>query len=139
MSLEKARRDRATCPSALMVDVDHLKLTNDEYGHAAGDKLLIAAADVLRMSVRGGDIVARLGGDEFAVLMLEQTSSQRSVWQRVPTRPPRDGVIPTVVSDCCSRPVAQRPRPMSASMKRSLGRCATWRGQTDSLNREPLR
>ena len=51
-------------------DVDGLKRVNDERGHADGDKLLVAVADVLRVAFRGQDVVARLGGDEFAAMAL---------------------------------------------------------------------
>jgi diguanylate cyclase (GGDEF)-like protein/PAS domain S-box-containing protein len=51
-------------------DLDGLKRVNDEKGHAAGDGLLVAAADVLRTAFRERDIVARLGGDEFVALAL---------------------------------------------------------------------
>ena len=51
-------------------DVDGLKRVNDEQGHAAGDKLLVASADVLRAAFREKDVVARLGGDEFAAMAL---------------------------------------------------------------------
>jgi diguanylate cyclase (GGDEF)-like protein/PAS domain S-box-containing protein len=51
-------------------DVDGLKRINDELGHAEGDRLLVAAADVLRVAFREQDVVARLGGDEFVALAL---------------------------------------------------------------------
>jgi|GEM_PF-705872 diguanylate cyclase (GGDEF)-like protein len=51
----------------LMADMDGLKPVNDSFGHDAGDKLLCAAARVLRASSRDLDIVARIGGDEFAI------------------------------------------------------------------------
>ncbi len=51
-------------------DVDGLKRVNDEQGHSEGDKLLVAAADVLRAAFREQDVVARLGGDEFVALAL---------------------------------------------------------------------
>jgi diguanylate cyclase (GGDEF)-like protein len=51
----------------LMADMDGLKPVNDTYGHDMGDRLLRAAAEVLRSSARELDIVGRIGGDEFAI------------------------------------------------------------------------
>jgi diguanylate cyclase (GGDEF)-like protein/PAS domain S-box-containing protein len=56
--------------AVLILDVDHLKLVNDSFGHAAGDRVLRTVAETLRTGVRGEDVLARLGGDEFAVLLL---------------------------------------------------------------------
>jgi diguanylate cyclase (GGDEF)-like protein/PAS domain S-box-containing protein len=53
------------------IDLDGLKWINDVRGHAAGDRALVEAADLLKTSFRSSDIVARLGGDEFAVLAAE--------------------------------------------------------------------
>ncbi|MCD4712721.1 MAG: diguanylate cyclase [Clostridiales bacterium] len=50
-------------------DVNGLKLTNDIYGHAAGDALLIKMSDALKKICRDEDVIARVGGDEFAILL----------------------------------------------------------------------
>lgn len=55
----------------IFADVDSLKSINDEYGHAAGDRVLRDAAAVLRRTYRSADIIARLGGDEFTAFPLE--------------------------------------------------------------------
>ncbi len=55
--------------SVVVVDLDHFKTVNDAYGHAEGDKVLIAAAEKLRSAVREDDVVARLGGEEFALIL----------------------------------------------------------------------
>ncbi|WP_229783439.1 putative bifunctional diguanylate cyclase/phosphodiesterase [Pilimelia anulata] len=55
----------------LLIDLDHFKEVNDTLGHAAGDQVIIAAAQRLRAAAGTGDIVARLGGDEFAVLLTQ--------------------------------------------------------------------
>jgi diguanylate cyclase (GGDEF)-like protein/PAS domain S-box-containing protein len=55
--------------SVIMGDVNGLKLINDSLGHAEGDKMLKAIADILTACCRKCDIVARTGGDEFAILL----------------------------------------------------------------------
>jgi two-component system cell cycle response regulator len=55
--------------AVLMVDVDHFKSVNDEYGHAAGDSALRTIADALRANTRVFDSLARYGGEEFVVAM----------------------------------------------------------------------
>jgi len=58
------------CPLVLVIaDVNNLKLTNDAFGHDAGDTLLRTVADILRKECRETDIVARIGGDEFVILL----------------------------------------------------------------------
>jgi len=54
---------------ALMADLDHFKRVNDDFGHEAGDELLVAFAEMLRQQTRATEIVARIGGEEFVVLI----------------------------------------------------------------------
>ncbi|SBS30665.1 putative diguanylate cyclase YedQ [Marinomonas aquimarina] len=55
--------------SLIMIDLDNFKKLNDTYGHAMGDKVLIAFADMLKSSLSSTDIIGRLGGEEFAVIL----------------------------------------------------------------------
>ncbi|MDX8396160.1 MAG: diguanylate cyclase [Mariprofundaceae bacterium] len=57
--------------SLMIMDLDHFKSVNDDYGHPAGDAVLIACAQILTQSVRDIDIVARYGGEEFVIIMPE--------------------------------------------------------------------
>lgn len=57
--------------SVALLDLDHFKRVNDEYGHLRGDEALHIFADMLRMSLREGDICGRYGGEEFAVVLPE--------------------------------------------------------------------
>lgn len=56
----------------IMIDLDSFKDVNDRFGHAEGDLVLAAVADVMRRTLRSTDHLARYAGDEFAVLMPEQ-------------------------------------------------------------------
>ncbi len=67
---EVDRADRLGYPLAMiMVDVDNLKLINDEKGHPIGDKVLQHLVKVLRRNSRETDWIARYGGDEFVVVL----------------------------------------------------------------------
>lgn len=53
----------------ILLDIDHFKAINDTHGHLIGDQMLIEMADLLRATLRSGDLIARYGGEEFAILV----------------------------------------------------------------------
>ena len=61
--------------AVMFVDLDRFKQINDQHGHAAGDRTLVAVAKRLSQVLRSGDMAARLGGDEFIVLISDLRSS----------------------------------------------------------------
>ena len=65
--IDLARR-QGQALSMLVIDIDHFKGFNDEYGHAFGDDVLVAAAQTIANTVRRSDLLFRFGGEEFAVL-----------------------------------------------------------------------
>jgi diguanylate cyclase (GGDEF)-like protein len=72
---ELLRSSRTRQPfSLLMIDLDHFKRINDQYGHENGDIVLCAVADELRASLRNIDTVGRWGGEEFVVLLPDTTA-----------------------------------------------------------------
>ncbi|MEM8781844.1 MAG: GGDEF domain-containing protein [Planctomycetota bacterium] len=65
--IERAGDDRRQV-TLMVFDIDDFKKYNDAHGHAAGDEILKAAAELMQSVVRDHDVVARIGGDEFAVI-----------------------------------------------------------------------
>ncbi len=74
-----------TPPSLLMVDVDHFKRLNDNYGHPTGDEALRRVSEcLLRTFLRKEDFVARYGGEEFAVVLMDASlADSRSMAERL--------------------------------------------------------
>jgi diguanylate cyclase (GGDEF)-like protein len=66
--IARAKRDR-TVLSVLMLDLDHFKRVNDEFGHDAGDTALREAARILLEGLRTSDVVSRVGGEEFVLVL----------------------------------------------------------------------
>ena len=66
--LERAKRYK-TPLSCVLIDLDHFKRVNDKYGHMAGDRVLVTAAQVFKSILRAHDVLARWGGEEFVVLL----------------------------------------------------------------------
>jgi diguanylate cyclase (GGDEF)-like protein len=65
--------------SMLMIDIDHFKSVNDQYGHAVGDQAIISVATACQQNKRNSDVVGRLGGEEFAVLLPETDEAQAAI------------------------------------------------------------
>ena len=66
---QRRRRDMLAGRGLLLVDCDHFKRINDDYGHLAGDRVLQGVANILRSAAGPGDLACRLGGDEFCLLV----------------------------------------------------------------------
>lgn len=90
--------------SLLLVDADHFKLINDQWGHDEGDRVLVQLAHALQASVRRSDLVIRHGGEEFVIFL-----------------PDADAVVAARVADNIHAAVArifpgQRPQPLTVSI-----------------------
>lgn len=73
----EAQKEGATF-SLLMMDIDHFKSFNDNYGHQVGDQVLRLVARTLTDGVKGRDMAARFGGEEFAII-LPETNLQAAI------------------------------------------------------------
>ena len=68
--LERSKRSGKPV-SVAMIDLDHFKLYNDEFGHVQGDRALVSVTHIWSQRIRGQDLIARFGGEEFCLLMPE--------------------------------------------------------------------
>lgn len=67
--IQKLELNRKDPISIIIIDLNHLKKTNDVLGHQAGDKLIRRLAEVLTAAFNSGQVASRIGGDEFAVVL----------------------------------------------------------------------
>ncbi|NNH87282.1 GGDEF domain-containing protein [Acinetobacter terrae] len=75
--LEKLERKPTTSYALVLIDLDHFKRINDQYGHDKGDETLIKVSEVLSQIIRDSDVVGRFGGEEF-ILILNQSSLEQA-------------------------------------------------------------
>jgi diguanylate cyclase (GGDEF)-like protein len=117
-------RRAATNGAALYVDLDEFKNVNDTLGHAAGDRLLVAAAARLKSTLRDADTIGRMGGDEFVVLIEggELTAAPELVAQRL--------------LDVMRQPFDLGPTAMSVSVNTSIGIAVGDRANASELLRD---
>lgn len=85
MEIEKVRKNYYPL-SIVLLDIDHFKKVNDDYGHAAGDAALVSCVECIKKNVRKTDYVGRLGGEEFCVLLPNTTLDKaQEVAERIRT------------------------------------------------------
>lgn len=106
--------------AVMMIDLDHFKRYNDNFGHSAGDGALVAVGEVLQRSVRAEDIACRYGGEEFALILPECSLLQATV---------RAEEIRKRVRECR----AQREQQSKGVLTVSIG-VAAFDETTDSVN-----
>lgn len=70
MEFKRLKRSENSA-SLMMLDIDHFKQVNDQYGHPAGDQVIKSLANIIQKSIRETDISGRYGGEEFAILLPE--------------------------------------------------------------------
>ncbi|MGM0624166.1 MAG: diguanylate cyclase [Campylobacterota bacterium] len=79
---EIAKKKMATMDEncyAVMIDLDHFKLVNDNYGHHIGDEILKKAVSCVQKNLDPGEIIGRLGGEEFALLLRADSQKNASL------------------------------------------------------------
>jgi diguanylate cyclase len=98
MHEEEIRAQRLGSPICVFsIDLDDLKLMNDNHGHAQGDQLIRRAANAITASLREIDVAARVGGDEFTILALEcSEEGSGEILERLQTAFKSEGVIASI-------------------------------------------
>ena len=81
--LEQLHQQRKALYSVVLLDLDHFKNINDQFGHSMGDQVLVQVARCLAYNIRDLDVIGRFGGEEFILLLPNTTTAQaQSVAER---------------------------------------------------------
>jgi diguanylate cyclase (GGDEF)-like protein len=129
--------------AVLMMDLDNFKAVNDNFGHAAGDAVLVAFADIGRGTTRTGDILGRLGGEEFC-LLLPETDVEQAMQVAERYRLAMQALETVVGSQTCrvtiSIGVAVLPLEAETSLQELLGQAdaALYKAKASGRNRVEL-
>jgi diguanylate cyclase (GGDEF)-like protein len=128
-------------PAVLMIDLDHFKQINDQFGHDAGDAVLVAVARAIRDALRPGDFCARMGGEEFCVVLadIETDGKLLDVTERVreAIEAVRSAAFPTV-SVTASIGALRLTRDLPVNEALRFADQATYRAKADGRNRVKL-
>ncbi len=82
-ALDRSRR-RSDRGALLIIDADHFKAINDNYGHLTGDEALLLISAAIKSGIRAGDVLGRIGGEEFGAFLVGASEQEaRSVAERV--------------------------------------------------------
>ncbi|MDE3127251.1 MAG: diguanylate cyclase [Gemmatimonadota bacterium] len=102
---EQFKRDPAARWGCLFIDIDHFKQYNDEFGHQAGDRILVRMARFLMRHVRAEEAVVRVGGDEFVVILCDADAEQtEAIAQRLRASGERSAPVPFSLGWAARRP-----------------------------------
>ncbi len=139
---QRRREDDVNSRALFIIDIDHFKETNDRFGHAIGDTVLVAVAARLRDALRDTDMVVRWGGEEFLVYATTRADRVDDIAGRilnsVSTRAivVQDKVVRTTVSmGYMTLPLANSSEPLSWDRALGLVDMALYMAKTGGRNR----
>lgn len=139
---QRRREDDANARALFLIDIDHFKETNDRFGHAIGDTVLVAVAARLRDALRDTDMVVRWGGEEFLVYATTRADRVDDIAARILNSVSsraivvQDKVVRTTVSmGYMTLPLANAPEPLSWDRALGLVDMALYMAKTGGRNR----
>lgn len=107
----------------VLIDIDHFKRINDQFGHEAGDQVLVSVAKTLSANLNEGDILARWGGEEFLIL-LRDSSAQNTL-----------AIAEKIRRSVCSRNIAIESKDNTITISAGATQIETNETLTDALRR----